>query len=919
VIDRACSILAFRCSAAPRFRGPAVPRYRRSSVPRSPISCGGLALTPRSGFTIVTESTDGTKTALSGPSDRPRRGELFGPTAGNALMYQSIATLVSRRSWIVFLIWVGIAGALLKFAPTWDAVSRDDDVRFFPAGYPSVVGQNLLERGFPDDSASSEAVVIAERRNAKLTDRDFAYVVSLSKTLNRLRKTNPDLGLKKVVDYRAPLVGPRLIGDAKEGDGQAVLTLVKLSGTYLSKQSRHAVDRLSQTLASLDPPPAGLRLEMTGSAPVGHDMNAASDQSAANTTTATILLVIAILLFVYRSPLLALIPLVTIALSVIVSLDSIALLASFPKLNIQVINITNVFVIVILFGAGTDYCLFLIARYREELTRGKRWDDALAEAINKVGGALIASAGTVICGLGMLWFSSFSKIRYTGPTIAVSLAISLAASLTLAPVLLHWLRGRVFWPFRPPHHERGRDIEEEIAEDTPLGGFWTKVADFVVAYPGRILLVSLIVLAPFAVIGLRTKASYSQLADLSSDQPSVRGEAVVRRYFPTGELGPTTALIAHPSISFRTSKGRKAIETLSAELAAIPNVAEVRSVTRPLGQPLSSPTPLGPRRPGPAGAGFFDRWVGGGLRTIMESPIAVEGVRTLAEGRYVSVSPAVAEADRERVTRIDVVFKIDPFSPESLKTLQNIERIVGKTVSRGGALEGGTAGYTGSTVQIDDLRVVTTRDEHRMYLLVTLGVYAILLTIFRRPGISLYLIATVVFGYLASLGITELVFRALSTSGEPWMGLDWKVGFFLFVILVAVGEDYNIFLMSRVLEEERRYGPVEGTRRAVAHTGGIISSCGLIMAGTFGSMITASLVALRELGFALCLGVLLDTFIVRPILVPAFVVLLYRRRDGEARKAKIAAQIDRDSAVEAIDSKHRRDGELVATDERSRV
>src|SRR5262249_24418588 len=160
-------------------------------------------------------------------------------------------------------------------------------------------------------------------------------------------------------------------------------------------------------------------------------------------------------------------------------------------------------------------------------------------------------------------------------------------------------------------------------------------------------------------------------------------------------------------------------------------------------------------------------------------------------------------------------------------------------------------GLAGSTSAVSDLRRVTTNDERRMYLLVTLGVYAILVALLRRPGISLYLIGTVVVGYLASMGVTDLVFRALHTGPEPWGGLDWTVGFFLFVILVAVGEDYNILLMARVLEEEPKHGVTAGTRRAVARTGGIISSCGLIMAGSFGSMLTGNLTSLRELGFAL--------------------------------------------------------------------
>jgi putative drug exporter of the RND superfamily len=542
--------------------------------------------------------------------------------------------------------------------------------------------------------------------------------------------------------------------------------------------------------------------------------------------------------------------------------------------------------------------LFLIARYREELARGRSGEDALAVAIRKVGGALVASAGTVICGLGMLWLSSFAKIRYTGPTIAVSLAVALLASLTLAPVLLHWLRGAVFWPFKPPHHVEGRDPEAESLEETPMAGFWAKVADWIVKYPGWIFATSLLVLVPFAIVGARTQSSYSQLADLSPGSPSVRGESVVRRYFAIGELGPTSVLIQHPTLSFKSREGRVVVEDLSKRIVKIPNVAEVRSLTRPLGMPLDSPEPLGKRKPSAANSGFLDRFLGSRARSVMESPIALQGVRALSEGRYVSVSSDVAAADQAHITRIDIVYSVDPFSPKSLRTLDQVQKLVQEAGTEGKPLAGATVGYTGSTVMVDDLRAVTTRDEHLMYVLVTLGVYVILVALLRKPGISLYLIATVILGYLASLGITELFFRSLAAPGT-WSGLDWKVAFFLFVILVAVGEDYNIFLMSRVVEEEARFGTIEGTRRAVAHTGGIISSCGLIMAGTFCSMLTASLTALRELGFALGLGVLLDTFVVRPILVPSFVILWHRFR-GEKTGAKHSAFVPAVSEIDPL-------------------
>ncbi len=793
-------------------------------------------------------------------------------------MFDSLGKLVNRHGLWICLVWVGIAAVLWAVAPDWNSVTKDDDVSFFPADYPSVIGQGLLARGFPQDLSSSSAVIVAERPGAKLSVEDLAYVDRISAEIRELAddngkdpRTDHGNGILRVLDRNEPYIGARFQSPVTE-KGQAALVVTQLRGTYVSRDARLAVGRVNDIVDKVAPAPTGLNIAMTGAAVVGRDSNVASTKSVKDTTNATIALVVIILLVVYRSPLLALIPIATIALSVVISIWSIALLTKVPGLNFQVINITDVFVIVVLFGAGTDYCLFLIARYREELARGLRGEEALSEAIRQIGGALVASAGTVILGLGMLWFSVFRKIQYTGPAIALSLVIGLIGSLTLAPVLLHWLRGLVFWPFQPPHHTKGADPDEESLQETPLYGFWTKVSNVVVKYPGWILGTSIALLIPFAVIGAQTQSSYDLLADLGPEQPSIIGSQMFQKYFSVGDLGPTTVLIKQPSIDFRSPEGQRKIEQFARELLKLPNVGEVRAVSRPIGKPL--PLEGFARRLILEGAAQFQRLRGKNVDT--------KAIEEKLLGNYVSIA-AKDDADRDHITRVDVIFKTSPFALASLKTLDQVRDAASAAVAKGGVFEGTGAsqtGFTGTTSLIHDLKRVTIEDQRRMYWLVTGGVYVILVILLRRPGICLYLIATVILGYLASLGITELVFKALHTGPNPWSGLDWKVGFFLFVILVAVGEDYNIFLMARVIEEERKHGPIEGTRRAVAHTGGIISSCGVIMAGTFGSMLFGSLTTLRELGFALGLGVLLDTFVVRPILVPAFVVLIHRAKPG---------------------------------------
>ena len=247
-----------------------------------------------------------------------------------------------------------------------------------------------------------------------------------------------------------------------------------------------------------------------------------------------------------------------------------------------------------------------------------------------------------------------------------------------------------------------------------------------------------------------------------------------------------------------------------------------------------------------------------------------------------------------RLARLDITIDGDPFAMETAKIVTDIDKFLHQYVNEPGSdWAGSRVVLTGTTPSIIDLRTVTLRDNRKIKIAVVVAVFLVLLLVIRKIGLCIYLITTVLISYYATLGITVLFFK--NVYGSDFVGLDWKLPLFLFVILVAVGQDYNVYLVTRIVEEQKKLGWISALRRAITKTGGIITACGLVMAATFFSMTSSSwlpiiagwfgysnvasstsLRGITELGFALGLGVLIDTFYVRAILVPSFVATLGR-------------------------------------------
>lgn len=683
--------------------------------------------------------------------------------------------------------------------------------------------------------------------------------------------------------WRTPVLAHKLGSELPN----ARLISIQLNAEFTAVRNLRMVRGVEEVIADLRRDHSAalspdLQVKITGSAAIGADMLRAASSGIRKTEIITIFLVLIILIVVYRAPMLVAIPLISIGLSFFVATNVIALLAIEPTstsvLGLRVFTTTKIFIVVLLFGAGTDFCLFFLARVRELLDAGtesktrRDFQRLAAQAWASVSLALIASALTTIVGLALMWFSDFQKFQYSGPIIAVSLGVTLCVCLTFTPALLCAVGSVAFWPRLRRHAGSSTLGSVENPTQARESVYWRKLAQVVTERPTFALACALLLFAfptyyGFLCLG---QVTYDLPDELSESAPSRQGAVVVERYFAARDGSPITVLVNRPTEFASEEELQAACDRLTRVLY-VSGVEAVRSLTDPLGD----------YPPGKA-MGLFDQdaW----RRRILRNRITRE--------QYISPAPSLTQ----RVAKFDVLLTANPFSAEASQTLRRLQQAINQEVTQASSVwSNASISYSGTTVGITDLRNVTQTDQTRIQILVTLGVWCVLLVLLRHLVLATYLIFTVLLSYFTTLGLTYAFFHAVF--GPDYTGLDWKVPLFLFVILVAVGQDYNVYLVTRIFEERKRLPIKDAVQQAVVKTGGIITSCGFVMAGTFVAMTSPAVLhwladlgwttvwdatapvlrGITELGFALALGVLLDTLIVRSILVPAFVVLRYER------------------------------------------
>lgn len=781
-------------------------------------------------------------------------------------MFQFLGRISSRHAVIVVATWLVVLTGSLLLAPPWAEVAENGEFAFLPREAPSRVAEDQFTKAF-DDTLASNVVLVVRRETSeaglKESDRDFIREI-LMPGLREVANLPPgqdshDDDADHIVS-RLHWFGAKATGSLFNSDDlQATLIILQLTTEFLDQGNAPLIAEVEELLEKIrrtphnvaGEMPAGLDISFSGSATFGRDIIRESASSAQSTERWTVILVVVLLIMIYRAPLLALIPLLTV---VVATATSLALLAVGAGLGwITLFNGIETYVTVLLYGAGVDYCLFLIARYREELDIGATIEEAVTRTLERVGAALTASAGTVMCGIGMMVFAEFGKFRQAGIAITFGLAICLAASLTLTPALLRLFGRWAFWPNVRRQHVTGptgwiatSDMPTRIAQANLLQRGWNRMGELLTLRPFTYWISSILVLVPFAAAGVFWfgHLSYGLLTELPDTAPCVRGAEALTAHFPAGESGLLNVLVTAEGVDFNSTRdltGNRIVRQLTENLLEDKEklgLHTVRSMTDPAGQrPLSRSARI--------------------------------AAKTLGRKLF-------ASSTDPSVTRLELILHSDPFDRDSIEEFREFRNRFAEYLPE--EIADAEFAFLGATPNLSDLKDVTDRDQIRIDSLVMLGVFIILVILLKRPGICSYLMFTVFLSYLATLGITFMVFWAMDPAG--FAGLDWKVPLFLFTILIAVGEDYNIFLMTRIQEETLTHGDVGGITVALQKTGSIISSCGIIMAGTFASLLAGSLVGMDQLGFALATGVLIDTFLVRPVMVPAFLILLAQGRLG---------------------------------------
>ncbi len=758
-------------------------------------------------------------------------------------IFRAIGRFAVRFRWPVVIFWIAAAVVLPLTLPSLASVTQGNNTAFLPASAPSEQAARLAA---PFGGANLTTVpVVAAVPSGTLTAADQAWLTRLSGDLAKVPT------VVKVADAGTSAVSARVSGqagqllvasDANQGNQAAITSLIGALRAAIAKAS----------------PPAGMQVHLAGQAAIEVDQHKQSGATGNQVELLSVAFILVLLLIIFRSLLAPVITLLPAGLAVAISGPVVGELGHH---GLKVSSIAQLLLIVLVLGAGTDYGLFLVFRTRENLRSGQDGREAVVSALTKVGESITFSAFTVIAALLSLLAATFQIYSELGIPLAIGIGVMLLAGLTLHPALLAIFGRAAFWPSR---NRAG----------APAAGAWGRISARLVRRPAVALTTGVLVFAALSVaVSGYVGGGFGGSLTAPPGSDSAAGTALLARYFPASSANPTNFVYRLPAPAWQDGA---AIEAATAQLA---RSGLLTSVTGPL-------NPVGGAGFTPAGYARLHAALGYGALPP-QSPIAA-----IPQDVY-QMYKATAQYVAPDGTTIQFQTGLAAGDPSTTAAMDAVPALRAEAAKVAGTLHATAYGVGGEAPGFYDINQISNSDLTRVIPIAILVIGVLLALVMRSLVAPLYLIASVAISYFAALGLAVLVFIEIGHDG----GITFILPFLLFIFLLALGEDYNILVMTRIREEAHRHPLREAVSRAVGITGTTVTSAGMVLAGTFGVFAIAGAngsggSAVRDVGIGLAAGVLMDTFVVRTVLVPCTVVLLGRWNWWPSRLAVGAVNSD---------------------------
>ncbi|WP_337983097.1 MMPL family transporter [Lysinibacillus sp. C5.1] len=651
----------------------------------------------------------------------------------------------------------------------------------------------IIAEEFPNDAGTP--LLLVWHRESGLTPADFGAIQKVYAELN----SNPLEHQTLVPPYDK--MPPQALSASASDNGSTIVTPVFFEKDVATDVLQESLDTLSKTMDSnnvqLDQDLSSDALHVRYSGPVGIATDAVSlfSQADVKLMIATVLLVLVLLILIYRSPLLAIIPLIVVGLAYGVISPTLGFFAEqgWIDKDSQAVSIMTV----LLFGAGTDYCLFLISKYREILLDVEDKATAMKLAVKESGGAIMMSALTVVIGLATLSLAHYGSFqRFAVPFSFGVLVMGIAALVVLPAILV--IIGRVaFFPFTPRTEEMAKAKGKK--QHKPSHKVSHKIGHFVTHKPWIVIAVTVLLLGGLAAFVPRIQYTFDLLSSFPEDMPSREGFTLIEENFSPGELAPVQLVID-------TQGSDVNLQQQLTKIPYIDNVSDVQIGTK-----------------------------------------------------------------NNSIQLYELSLNANPYAQESLEHIPELKAEVVKLLKDSGIKDADSHVWLGGeTASQYDTKQITERDES-VIMPTMIALIALLLFVYLRSvTATVYLLATVIISYFGALGAGWLILHHVMGAEA----ISGSIPLYAFVFLVALGEDYNIFMISEIWKKRKTKDHLTAVEEGVVHTGSVITSAGLILAGTFAVLATLPIQVLVQFGVVTAIGILLDTFIVRPLLVPAITTVL---------------------------------------------